>query len=150
MSKITVGEPRPETAEEARLRELFNSLEKENIPSLEKGARQIITLVSAFYGIIFGVLSFGRDDVGATLHLRPILIAGGTAIFAMLIAIIAALVVVLPLWRYAADERLPAEQRTAYQRLLARKVWGLRIATIAFGAGIAAFAWLIGSMLWYR
>ena len=150
MSRITVGESRPETAQEARLREFFDAQEKANISSLETGARQIITLVSAFYGIIFGVLSFGKDKMEVTPHLRVVLVAGGTAIFAMLIAIIAALVVVLPLWRYTADARLPEEQRRAYQRLLARKVWGLRIATIAFGVGVAAFACLIGSMLWYR
>jgi len=150
MSKISVGESRLETPEEARLREFFDEQEKKNIETLEAGARQIITLVSAFYGVIFGVLSFGHASVDPTLHLRPVLAAGGTAIFAMLIAIIAALVVVLPLWSYTADARLPAEQLSAYQRLLARKVRGLRISVIAFGVGIAAFAWLISAMLWYR
>lgn len=150
MSKITVGKPRAETAAEARLREFFEAQEKENIATLEAGAQQIITLVSAFYGVIFGVLALGKDKMETSLQIRGVVLAGGTAVFALLVAIIAALVVVLPLWGYTADPRLPAEQLTEYRRLLARKVWGLRIAVSAFAVGMVAFAALIGGVLWYR
>jgi len=40
---------------------------------------------SALYGVIFGALSFGKDAMESTLHLRPVLAAGGTAAFAWLI-----------------------------------------------------------------
>lgn len=150
MSKITVGESRLETAAEARLREFFEAQEKENLTTLEAGARQIITLVSAFYGVIFGVLALGKDKMEASLQIRSVVLAGGTAIFALLVAVIAALVVVLPLWGYSADPRKPAEQLAAYRRMLARKMWGLRVAVIAFAVGLAAFAWLVGGVLWYR
>ncbi len=150
MPNLTVGESRPETPAEARLREFFDAREKENLATLEAGARQIITLVSAFYGVIFGVLSLGKDKMEASLQIRSVVFAGGAAIFALLVAVIAALVVVLPLWGYTADRRLPAEQLAAYKRMLARKVWGLRVAVVAFGVGLVAFAWLIGGVLWYR
>jgi Mn2+/Fe2+ NRAMP family transporter len=68
----------------------------------------------------------------------------------MLVAVIAALIAVLPLWGYSANRAHPAEQRAAYRSLLARKVWGLRVAGIAFGLGLLAFAWLISSALWCR
>jgi len=57
---------------------------------------------------------------------------------------------VLPLWGYAARPGVPAEQRAAYDRMLARKVWGLRVAVIAFAMGMVAFSAFIGGMLWYR
>ena len=150
MAKITVGESRPETPAEARLRAFFDTQEKENLAGLEAGARQIITLVSAFYGVIFGVLALGKDKMEASLQIRSVVVAGGAAIFALLVAVIAALVVVLPLWGYAADPRKPAAQLAAYKRMLARKVWGLRVAVVTFAVGLAAFAWLVGGVLWYR
>ena len=96
------------------------------------------------------MLALGKDKLEASLTYRPVVLAGGAAIFALLAAVIAALVVVLPLWGYPADPRRPAEQRAVYRRILARKVWGLRVAVVAFAGGLVAFALLTGAILWYR
>lgn len=150
MTKQAVGEPRLETPQEEALRLWFEEQEKDNINNLEAGARQIIQLVTALYGVIFGVLSLGSDKLEATLHYRWVIIPGMTAVLAMLGAIIAALVVVLPLFSYTYNPHQPAEQQAAYEQMLKRKSWGVRLAVIGFGIGLAAFAWLITSMLYYR
>lgn len=150
MAKLSVGEPRLETPQEEALRRWFEEQEKTSLSNLEAGARQIIQLVTALYGVIFGVLSLGSDKLEASLHYRWVIIPGMTTVLAMLGAIIAALVVVLPIFSYTYHPHKPAEQQAAYQKMLKRKSWGLRLAVIGFGIGLAAFAWLIASMFYYR
>jgi hypothetical protein len=147
MSKIRVGPARRETSEETRAREFFDAQERKNLDTLEAGARQIITLVSAFYGVLLGTLALGREQMEAGLRLKPIVWAGGTAVGAWLVAILAALVVVLPLWEYSADPRRPTEQLAAYRRMRTRKKWGLRVAFAAFGLGMMALAGFLGGLL---
>lgn len=150
MAHIAKGEPRLETPEEAGLREWFAEQEKKSIDHLEGGARQIIQLVTALYGVIFGVLSLGSDKLEATLHYRWVIIPGMAAVLAMLGGLIAALVVVLPLFAYRYNPHQPAGQLRAYQKMVAVKSVGLRLAVFGFGLGLAAFAWLIVAMLYYR
>ena len=150
MTEVIVGEARLETPQEAWLREWFEQQHRKNINTLEAGARQIITLVSTFYGLLFGILSLGSDKLEASLHLRAVLVPGTLAIFSLLIAIIAALGVILPLFGYQYNPDLPAEQEKAFGKLTRTKLIGFRVAVITFGFGITCFAWFIGTMLYFR
>jgi p-aminobenzoyl-glutamate transporter AbgT len=150
MADISVGEPRLETSQEEALRLWFEEQEKAGLSNLEAGARQIIQLVTAFYGVIFGALSLGGDSLEASLHYRWVIIPGMAAVLALLGAMIAALVVVLPLFSYRYNPHKPAEQQAAYRKMVSLKSRGLRLAVVAFGIGLVAFAWLIISMLYYR
>ncbi len=150
MAEISMGEARPETPQEAALRRWFEEQEQASLGHLEAGARQIIQLVTALYGLIFGVLALGSDRLEASLHDRWVIIPGMTAVLAMLVALLAALVVVLPLFAYTYSPHKPAEQQRAYRQMLKRKAMGLRLTVAGFAIGLAAFAWLIMAMLYYR
>lgn len=140
---------RQETEEEAELRAWFDQQEAETINNLEAGARQVIQLVTAFYGVIFGVVALGKDKFEASLHVPVVVVSGAVAILAMLGALIAALAVVLPAgYRYRPASL--SDQRVVYRKILLRKWRGLTAAIIAFGLGLGAFAALIVAMLAYR
>jgi hypothetical protein len=140
---------RKETEEETELRTWFDKQEAETINNLEAGARQVIQLVTAFYGVLFGVVALGKDKIEASLHVPIVILCAGVAILAMLGALIAALVVVLPAgYRYRPASL--SDQRMVYQKILLRKWRGLTATIIAFGLGLAAFAALIATMLIYR
>jgi hypothetical protein len=140
---------RPETEDEAALRAWFDKQEVEAVGNLEAGARQIIQLVTAFYGVIFGVVALGKDKFEASLRLPGVIVPAGIAILALLVALIAGLVVVAPLpYRYR--DASVSDQKAVFKELLAGKSTSLLIAAIAFGAGLAAFAVLILVMLFHR
>ena len=140
---------RRETDDEAALRAWFDKQEVEAVGNLEAGARQIIQLVTAFYGVIFGVVSLGKDKFEASLRLPEVIALGAIAILALLLALIAGLVVVAPIpYRYR-DASL-SDQIAVYQEMLAGKSTSLLISAIAFGVGLAAFAALILVMLFGR
>ncbi len=150
MTENQVYGGRPERPEEVFLREWFAEQEKKSIDNLEGGARQIISLVSLFYGAIFGVLSLGQDKLEPSLHSCPVLVLGTVAVLAFLIAVIAALNGVLPFYRFTYNPHKPAEQKETFQKILNRKWWSVKAATIAFGVGLIAFAVLVLVMLYYR
>jgi Flp pilus assembly protein protease CpaA len=140
---------RPETEDEAALRSWFDKQEADTVSNLEAGARQIIQLVTAFYGVIFGVVALGKDKFEASLHLPAVIAFGAVAILALLAALIAGLVVVAPLpYRYRSASLL--DQKAVYAKMLGRKSTSLLISAIAFGLGLAAFASLIVAMLYHR
>ena len=150
MSRPIAGPARPEKPAEKELHTWLETQRLKSVDNLEAGARQIITLVSLFYSIIFAALALGKDSMEASAGYQIVLVPGTVAVFALLTAIIAALVVVLPLFGIRYNALKPAEERAAFERLLQLKVWGLRLSVIAFGIGLIAFAVLIGTMLYYR
>ena len=150
MEQITPGKSRPETPEEAFLREWFEEHSKKSIDNLEAGARQIITLVGTFYGIIFAVLALGSDKFEASLHHGAVIAPGIATVLALLGAVVSALVVVLPIFRYGYNPSKPADEKKVYEEILARKSGWLRAAVVLFGVGLATFAWLIAAMMVYR
>lgn len=134
------------TDEEGDVLAWIETQEIEAIPNLEAGARQIITLVTAFYGVIFGVLALGRDAFEATLNQPATGLVGFAAIVLLLAALGAALVVVMPRsYRYG-EKRLD-EMKAAYRQMVAHKATWLRFANILFGLGLTMFAVLILVML---
>jgi hypothetical protein len=140
---------RPLTDEEQDVVTKFEELETETLDNLEAGARQIISLVTAFYGLIFGAIALGQDKFEATLRLPWIVGFGSTAIVLLLLALGTALVVVIP-QRYDYRESRLDDIKAAYRKMLARKSAWLRSSTILFGLGLATFAILIISMLTAR
>ncbi len=150
MTKTTAGPSRLESQEEAALRVWFEEQEKKSIDNLEAGARQIISLVTAFYSLIFGVLALGADKLEASLHYRWVIIPAMIAVLAMLGAVLAALLVVLPIFSYTYNPNKPAGQKKTFETMSRLKSTGLRLSVIAFGLGLLAFAWLIIMMLYNR
>ncbi len=136
---------RPLTDEEADLVAWFEKQEAESVTNLEAGARQIISLITAFYGLIFGVLAFGKEKFEASLSNPEIIIPGWLSVGLLLLALGAALVVVSPK-AYLYREASLDDMRATYHRLLARKSSWFQAAVILFGLGLTAFAALIFSL----
>jgi len=119
----------------------FAEQQKDPAKPLEEGARQIISLVTALYSVIFGILAFTSDPLPAYLTWPAVRIGGAVVVLSYLVALLAALVVVLPDdYRYARASKDQLEQVLA--KLLGRKFWGLRVAVWCFGIGTFAFAGL--------
>ena len=140
---------RPETGREAALREWMVKQELASVDNLEAAARQIIQLVTAFYSVIFGVLALS-DAAPASALLAPLAVAlGAGSTLALLVALIAALIVVMPR-KGSAPAARPDEERRLFNELLARKSTSLDLAIWAFGVGLVLFAALILALLWAR
>ena len=137
------------TDEEKDLAAWFEKQEADSVGNLEAGARQIIALITAFYGLVFGVISLGSDKLEASLRSGWVISFGGAAVGILLAALGAALFAVAPR-RYAYREASLVDRRAAYKKIVARKSKSLLWANILFGRGLAAFAALIISMLLAR
>jgi len=140
---------RPLRPDEKELITWFDKQETESADHLEEGGRQIIGLVTGLYAIFFGALALGAEKIEASLS-RPLVIALAAVAFVFLLAaLIAALFAVLPgTYRYRAASI--SDRKKAYDALLARKARGLTAATILFGLGLAVFAAMTLTMLFYR
>ncbi|MCS6881377.1 MAG: hypothetical protein RMK84_10400 [Oscillochloridaceae bacterium] len=137
--EIRAVRQRPPTPEEEALNRWFEQQEKDPPKHLEEGAKQIITLVSALYGVIFGILALASDPLPAYLARPSVRVLGVVVVLGYLAALLAALVVVLPgAYRYARASQTQRER--VFRALMARKLIGLRVALAAFGIGSAAFA----------
>lgn len=137
--RIISARTREPTEAEIALFDWLAEQQKDPPKPLEEGARQLISLVTALYGVIFGILTLAGDPLPAYLAWPAVRALGAIAVLAYLAAMIAALVVVLPDdYRYARASKQQAEAVLA--RLLRRKFWGLRVAVWAFALGTIAFA----------
>jgi hypothetical protein len=150
MANLKVGESRPETPEEEATRLWFAEQEKSNIAELDAGARQIIQLVTTLYGLMFGVLALGKDSFEASLLTNGVLISGTAAVVFFLLAVVTALVAVLPIFKYRYNPAKPASQKETYEQIRQGKAIWLRASVGAFALGLVAFAWLILAMLLQR
>ncbi len=137
---------RPLTDEEQDLTSWFEKQEAESISNLEAGARQIISLITAFYGLIFGVIALGQDKFENTLQSPWVIGLGSAAVVVLLLALGAALLGVAPR-RYRYRKASLDDMRAAYDKILARKSGSLLWANILFGLGLVVFAALIITML---
>ena len=146
---IVSVQSRRATPEEKALVAWMAEQEKKSIDNIEAMAREIIQLVGAFYGIVFGILALGSNRLEASLAEGAVVGLGIATIFAFLIALIAALVAIAPL-RYRYQSANLAQKKALYAKLLTRKSQSLLVAVICFGIGIIAFAALIVVMLLMR
>lgn len=140
--KIISVVSRPPTEAEQDVAAWFEKQEGQSVETLEAAARQIIALVTTFFGLVFGLLALGSDKFAAGLQAPGAIRLGGAAVGLLLLALGAALAVVWPR-RYTYRESGLDQMRAVYQAIVAAKSGWLQIALILFGLGLAAFAGLI-------
>lgn len=125
--------------DEEALHRWFEEQEKNPPKHLDEGAKQIITLVSALYGVIFGILALANDPLPAYLTQTDVRVLGAVAVLSYLAALLATLRVVLPgAYRYASASQTQGAR--VFRAMMTRKVIGLRVALLTFGIGSVAFA----------
>jgi hypothetical protein len=140
---------RKETPAESSLADWFEKQTAGDMDALETGARQVLQLVTAFYSVIFGAVALGQQTFAASLKMPLVIGLGVGAILAMLAALVAALIVVMPFGARYRPASL-TDQKNVYRGMLARKAIALTVAGVTFGVGLAAFAGLTVAMLYYR
>ncbi len=145
--EIRAVRQRAPTPEEEALHRWFEEQEKDPPKPLEEGAKQIISLVSALFSVVFGILALADNPLPVYLTQLPVRVLGAVAVLAYLVGLLAALVVVLPgAYRHAAASQ--TQRLAAFRALMRRKVIGLRVALFAFALGSVAFAALFLVVLW--
>ena len=137
LAKARIVEQHLETPKEQALREWFAKQALASPGTVEAAARTIIGLVTGLLSILFGVLAVAGDPLPSYLWTPWVRPLGVTVVVTLLIALICALVVVLPR-KVAVSHHQPEEQAKARQALLARKSRWLKVAIVAFGAGLVA------------
>ena len=103
MPKYTVVGIREETPAEAARREWFEKQALAAPDNLEAAARQIIGLVTALLGVLFGVLALSSGNLPAYMDFLPARILAVGVVVLLLAALGSALFVVLPFKREAAS-----------------------------------------------
>lgn len=144
--KVSVVDVRLATPEENQLLARFAQWEAESLTNLESGARQIIQLVSALFGVMLGTLALGDEKFALALQAPLVKWCAGLALLAWLIALLTALAVVIP-GEFRPRRSSLDDMRTTYSILLQNKIQWLYCAVVAFGAGIVAFALLLFTLL---
>jgi cyanate permease len=133
---------RDETEKERLLREKMSRWELSSPDRIESAARQIIGLVTALYTVLFGVLALAGDPLPVYLKLAAVRWLGALAALALGLALVAALIVVMPA-RYAYASASLTQQKQVFDRILRRKSGWLTAALVCFGFGLAAFGALL-------
>ncbi|MCS6911050.1 MAG: hypothetical protein NZM11_10885 [Anaerolineales bacterium] len=137
MPRYEVVAVRPETPEEARLRQWWAEQAVTAPDNLEAAARQIIGLVSGLLGVLFGVLTLAAEPLPVYLQRDDVKFAGVAAIVLLLLALLAGLAVVFP-QSVAVPRARPDEQAAQFAALLGRKSGALGLAAVCFGLGVVA------------
>lgn len=133
---------RAPTEEELFFEAWFAEQEKTRIGRLEEGARQVVQLVTAFYGIIFGIFSVNPDSFLALFAAFHVQAVGIVTVVALLIALICALIVLAPLSYHYQRHNISSEADT-YYLMLDRKLNFLYYAIWAFGTALTFFGVLL-------
>ncbi len=139
----------PADPEARKLSAFFDTLEQESLTRLEDAARQIITLATTLLTLAVGLLALGGDPVPAALAEMPVIGAGGAALVALFLALVAALDVVVPA-RYSYRQGSLADRRQALDAMLAHKRRALSAAVLFFGFAMLGLLVLAGLLLWAR
>lgn len=145
MSKRTVT-VQPESEKEKRLREWLAEQELKSVDNLEAAARQLISLVTALFGILFGVLTVSSDPLPAYFAYPVLRILGVSSIVLLLLTLVGALVVVIPIPQRNYAQQ-PDKQAELVENLLLRKMWGLYSAAILFGLALVLLGIILVSAL---
>jgi hypothetical protein len=142
MADIPRVKGRPETGTERALGEWFAQQALAAPGNLEAAARTIVGLVTGLLGLLLGVLAVSEDPLPAYLWDAGVRPLGVAAVVFLLIALLCALMVVLPR-HIAVSSHRPDEQEQEFRKMLARKTRWLTITVIVFGLGVA----LLGAIL---
>ncbi len=135
----------PESEDERELRDWFEAQTRQNLDRLEEGAKTIIQLVTGLYGVLFAVLALSDQPV--YLQQRAVRIAGTVSMVALFLALICAVLVVLPRRMTYQEDNLTAMQRV-YRGMLARKARWLRVTLLLFLLGTAGLGSVVVIILW--
>lgn len=122
----------------------FKDLEKTSLETIDKAARQVITLVTTLMGLFFGVLALG--DAPAYLTHSGIRVLGALTTIFYMAALLLALDVVMPRRVDLPTTDLTA-MRALLRRLLDRKSRSLLAAQIAFAMATLGLLGLILGLL---
>ncbi|MGQ9468085.1 MAG: hypothetical protein ACUVXE_10885 [Anaerolineae bacterium] len=122
----------------------FKDLEKTSLETIDKAARQVITLVTTLLGLFFGVLAFG--DAPAYLTHPGIRALGALTTVLYVAALFLALDVVTPRRVDLPTADLTA-MRALLHRLLDRKSRSLLAAQVAFALATLCLLGLILALL---
>ena len=137
---------RPLTDREQDILAWFEKQESESIANLEAGARQIITLITGFLGLLLGIISLGTDNLAAILTQAWLVWGSVATIVLLVLALGSALSVVLPRGYHYREARLD-DMRRVYEQISGLKASWLRLATIFFGLGLTVLAVMIVGLL---
>jgi hypothetical protein len=149
MAKLRVVEVREETPAEAAQRDWFEKQVLASPGNLEDTARLIIGLITGLLGVLFGVLTVSAEHLPAYLGLPLVRWLGTATVVAFLFALLAALIVVLPL-RLVTHSARPDDQAGAFDRLLWGKARALYFAVVVFGLGVAGLSGVLAAALLFR
>jgi cobalamin synthase len=137
-----VGE---ETEEDRKLREWFDEQANGNLDRLEGGAKTIIQLVTGLYGVLFVVLAL--SDQPTYLQNLGVRIGGTVSMIAFFVALVSAVLVVLPRCHTYQRDNL-TDMKAVYQQMLGHKSLLLWMTLVSFLAGTASLGVVIGIVLW--
>lgn len=131
----TVLDIREENPAEKEMREWFNAQKLESPKIIEEAARLLIGLCTALLGALFGVLTVSAEKLPAYLSLPLVRWPGVAAVVLWLLALLAALVVILPR-RWQTHPHQPQSQAQTFADLLAHKATWLSIAVGLFALAV--------------
>ena len=147
MPKYTVVGVREETPAEAARREWFEKQALAAPDNLEAAARQIIGLVTALLGVLFGVLALSSGNLPAYMDFLPARILAVGVVVLLLAALGSALFAVLPFKREAASGK-PESQERVFRDILNFKSYFLFWGAGLFGGGLLALGILLIVAIW--
>lgn len=139
---------RRETEEEKALREHMAKLALQSPDHLDASARQIISLVTALYAVLFGVLAVASDPLPTYLSWPVVRFLGAGATAVLGAALLAALVAANSR-RYQYSPHSLTQQREAFEAMLRHKSGWLTVAVICFGLGLLALGALLVIVIWF-
>jgi len=147
MPKYELVGLREETPQEAALYDWFSKQATASPDRLEEAGRQIIGLVTALLGVLFGVVALTGETLPAYLQLLVVRALSIGAVGLWLVALLAALWVVLP-WRWAVNPARPAAQAQVFATLLRHKSNALTVSVATFGVGVLMLGMVLIIALW--
>ncbi|GAB4214511.1 MAG: hypothetical protein OHK0022_53140 [Roseiflexaceae bacterium] len=144
--EIRATRTRAPTAEEEAQHLWFEEQQRDPTRAIEEAARQIIQVVSTFFAVIFAVLALAGNPRPDYLAEPAVRYVGALIVASELLALLCALVVVVPsAYRYAPASQ--TQRQAVYDKLLRRKLLALRLALALFAVGSIAFAALFIMLL---
>lgn len=146
MSKIRVENVEVATPEDEALRKWLAEQRLKSVDNLEAAARQIITLVTALLGVLFTVLAVTNDPLPSYMRLPLMRGLGIGCVVGLCLALIFALLVVLP-FAYGHFPYRTDIQQSVYAQMLGRKATFLTWAGAFFFLGLLALGLvLVGAL----
>jgi hypothetical protein len=115
----------------------FSQQKLTSLDTLEAGARTILGLITGLVGILFGALTVAAENLPSYMQFPAVRALGAMSVAALLVALMGALLVLLPAETRVSSHRLD-RQAQAFERLLKRKSRWLAVTVIAFVAGVDA------------